>query len=128
MATFPLAYRQAATNAVVDRLDVGAGANATLEIGTAGFASVLLIFQLENPAFGAADGTATASLNITTTITTTGEAAAGAGTTAVEYRYKDRDGADGPSGTIASGEVTISNATVVAGATFELISAVFNNP
>ncbi|MGD1852738.1 MAG: hypothetical protein ACFB2W_00665 [Leptolyngbyaceae cyanobacterium] len=122
MATHPLVYRQAATNAIADLLDVGAGANATLEIGDSGFATVLITFPLQDPSFGAADGSATATaagLPISANATATG--------TAAEYRYKDKDGTVGPSGTVASGEITLSDTSVVSGNTYNLTSAAFTN-
>lgn len=76
--------KQAATNAVVDLLDVGAGANGTLEILDG--ATVLSTHALAEPAFGAAaaDGTATAD--------TIGSATAGNTGTADGYKFKDEDG------------------------------------
>lgn len=128
MPTWPLTYRQGATNGAVDLLDGGTtNPNATLEVGDAGFSNVLLIFQLSNPAAGNADGTGGASLS-GLPISTTGEAAAGAGTTAAEYRYKDRDGVVGPSGTVASGEITLSDTNIIQGNTYNLTSGTFPNP
>lgn len=82
--THAQAAKQAATNAVVDLVDVGAGANGTLEILDG--AAVLVACPMSEPAFGAAaaDGTATANA-----ITAT--AATGAGT-ADGWQVKDEDG------------------------------------
>ena len=126
MVTWPLAYRQASTNAVADLLDGGTGTNATLEIGDTNFSNVLLIFNLQEPACGDANTSATATVN-GLPITGTGTTAAGTGITATEYRYKDKAGTVGPSGTIASGEITISDTNIIEGNTYRLVSANFTN-
>jgi len=86
MPTLTTAARNAACDAIVDLVDVGVGSNGTLEVGTTGFASTLVTFNLAATAFGAAaSGTATAaSLPITATASASG--------TAAEYRVRNADG------------------------------------
>lgn len=82
--THAQAALQAATDAVVDLIDVGAGANGTLEILDG--ATVLTEHDLTEPAFGAAaaDGTATAAA--------IANAVAGNTGTADAWKIKDEDG------------------------------------
>lgn len=82
--THAQAAKQAATNAVVDLIDVGAGSNGTLEILDG--ASVLVEFDLDEPAFGAADAN-----GVATAAAIAPAAATGAGT-ADGWRVKDKDG------------------------------------
>ena len=126
MVTLIDRLRNAACDAVVDEVDVGAGSNGTLEIGTASFASTLISFNLAATAFGASSsGTATAaSLPISATASATG--------TAAEYRYKDADGTVVISGTsvgTSGTEVVISPSTsVTSGGGYDLTSASFTMP
>src|SRR6056297_944747 len=117
MATLTAAARNAACNAIVDLVDVGAGTNGTLEIGTAGFASTLVTFDFAATAFGAASsGTATAaSLPITATAAATG--------TAAEYRIRDQDNVTVWSGTsvgTSGTEVVLSSTSITSGQSIDL--------
>lgn len=128
MPTWSLAARQAATNGAVDTLDTGTtNSNATADVLAADNTTVLITFQLNNPAALAADGTGGASLDLTGGISGTGEAAAGAGTTAVNYRLRDRDNAEVVSGTLASGEFTISDTNIIQGNSYQITSGTFPN-
>ena len=78
--------KNAATDAAVDGLDVGAAANGTVEIRDAADA-VLATFDLPNPAFGDASG-GEATANAITAVD------ASADGTAAKYVAKDADGAE----------------------------------
>lgn len=126
MVTLIDRVRNAACDGAVDEIDVGAGANGTLEIGDSGFSTVLVTFNLAATAFGAASGgTATAaSLPISASAGNTG--------TAAEYRYKDADGTVVISGTdvgTSGNEVVISpSLSITASDNYDLTSASFTMP
>lgn len=106
------AARNAATNAVVDLLDIGAGTNGTLEILTSADV-VLATFTLDATAFGAsAAGVATMG-GLPKTV------AAGATGTAAKYFIKDQDGTEVWRGTVTAtgggGDATIDNVSIVSG-------------
>ena len=128
MATITTAARNAACNAVVDLLDAGSG-TPTLQIGTTGFATVLLTFNLDGTSAysDASTGVATATgLPLTAVAVATGPAA--------EYRYRDRTGTTVVSGTSVTasgggGEVQISPSTSVTnGSSYDLTAATITMP
>jgi len=85
MITHTTAAKNAATDAIVDLLDVGAGSNGTLELIDSSGPTTLATFDLGDPAFGSASsGTATANA--------ISNATAGASGTADKYEAKDADG------------------------------------
>jgi hypothetical protein len=84
--THSQAAKQAATNAVVDLIDVGAGSNGTMEILDG--ATVLSVHNLTEPAFGAANAS-----GVATAATIADDASANADGTADGWRLKDEDGA-----------------------------------
>lgn len=97
--TLATAAKNAACDAIVDLLDVGGAGS--LQIGTAGFASVLATLAFSNPAFGAAAaGTATANAIADDINTSSGTAAA--------FRARDHAG-----NTIFSGSVGVAAADIL---------------
>ena len=98
--------KNAAANAVVDLLDVGAGANGTLVIKTSGDA-VLVTINLAEPAFGAASGGVAAISG------TPNGVATGAGV-AAKFDLKDEDGTVVISGTVGqgSGDISLDNTNI----------------
>ena len=98
--------KNAAANAVVDLLDVGAGANGTLVIKTSGDA-VLVTINLAEPAFGAASGGVAAISG------TPNGVATGAGVSA-KFDLKDEDGTVVISGTVGqgSGDISLDNTNI----------------
>ena len=94
--------RNALADLVVDLIDVGAGANGDLQIGTAAFAAILATIEFQEPAFGAAvGGTATMAGAPLEDSNATG------GGSAVVFRCRDEDDAEVFQGTVgltASGE------------------------
>lgn len=85
MITHAQSALQASTDAVVDLLDAGAGANATLEI--LDDTTVLSTHDMDDPAFGAA-----AATGIATAGTIADDTSADATGTADGWRCKDTDG------------------------------------
>jgi len=125
MATLTTAARNAACDAIVDLVDVGAGSNGTLQIGTTGFASVLVTFDLDATAFGdAATGVATAaSLPISATAVATG--------TAAEYRVRDADDTVVWSGTDVGtfeNDVVLSTTSISSGQSIDLTACTGTMP
>lgn len=89
-STINTATRNAMLDAATGELDSGAGANATYEYGTAGFATVLLVWNLNGT-----NSFTTAGSSTDGTAELTGQpitASASASGTAAEYRIKDKDG------------------------------------
>ena len=84
--TYSTATKQARLEAVITKIDAGAGPG-TLEIGTTGMASVLAILTLADPC-GTASG-ATLTFDFDPDISDTSANATG---TAAEARIKDSDG------------------------------------
>lgn len=115
MSDYVTALKTARLQLVVDYIDAGPSFG-TLEIGTAGMATVLAIITLVDPSASVSGDTLTFSgLPIGTTAI-----AGGAGTNAVEARIKDSTGTDvmtgltvGTSGT----EVIIDNVSIATGQT-----------
>lgn len=128
----------ARTDSIVDTLDTGTtNANGAVEVGDTGFTTVLIRWELQNPAFGNSDSSGVASANglpIQATALATG--------TAAEYRYVDRDdnvvwsesGAGAVSEPGGGGEVQLTDADtgtagvqVTAGLAYNLTSAGFTS-
>lgn len=86
MITHEQAVKQAATDAVVDRVDLGGGANGTFEI-LAADNTVLSSHAMANPAFGAA-----ASTGLATAGAIADDPSANATGTAAKWRIKDTAG------------------------------------
>ena len=125
MVTLSTAARNAMADALVDLVDVGAGSNGTLQIGTTGFATVLVTFDFDATAFGAAaSGVATAaSLPISATAAATG--------TAAEYRVRDADGTTVWSGTdvgTSGNEVTLSSTSISTSQNIDLTACQYTQP
>lgn len=135
MATrIPNAVRSAACDAVVDRLDLGAGA-AEIEVRTGGqpasandaaTGSVLVTFTLADPAFGgAANGVATL-LGVPITTVGTGAGAAG------WFRAMDSDGntvLDGSVGATGSGaQLELNTTTISVGADVSITAGTVTMP
>ena len=125
---YSTAVKTARMAAVAAQADAGAGP-AKLEIGTAGMASILAVFTLNDPCGVAAAASLTFS---GFPKTTTGTAAAGSdpGTLAVTARIRDSNNVDivtgltvGTSGT----DVVLTSAYITSGQTVELSSAVINH-
>ena len=112
--------RNAAANAVVDLLDIGAGANATLELGNSDFSIIYLTFNLDGTnAFGdAAVGVA----SVTGTPSATGVVSGGGSANATHYRYKNKDG------TVRRGAALDSAIPVTDGNTYDLTTATYTQP
>jgi hypothetical protein len=117
--THPDATRDAATNAVVDRADLGSAEDtATLRIKTAANA-VLADLPMSNPAFGdSASGVAAAAAIATT--------AAAAGGIAAKYDVLNRDGAVVFSGSVTAtgggGDLILNNTNIAEGQDVEITS------
>lgn len=140
MATrLPNASQQAAADAVVDRVDVGAGtAHLRLYSGaqpadadSAAVGTLLAEFDLPNPAFGAADTSGVATAN-STPLTTTGESGASTGTDAQSCRVVNRNGDtvfDGSVGATGSGaEVELDNVNIASGQSVSVSSLTYTHP
>lgn len=113
--------RNAACDAIVDAVDVGAGTEGTLEIQAG--ATVLATFTLANPAFGdAAAGVATLNSVSDVTASATG--------TADSFEVKDADGDVVYDGTVAEsgGDLTITNTDINSGDTVSITSHTFTVP
>ena len=130
---------QAECNAHVDELDVGAGANATIELGDdSSFTNVLAIFDLDDPAYDAASLPSAGSNSIaaiaSVPINSVGLAAAGAGTPATYARSKDKDGTVMETGTagVAGSQpgsedpwVVLNNATIIEDQPVQIVSGTY---
>jgi hypothetical protein len=117
-----LAVAQAATNAVVDLIDGGAGDNGTLEILDG--ATVLVTIDLEVPAFGAADGSADAALELGTGLS----AVAGETGVADGFKFKDKAGTEILRGVVATSgaDMDIDNTSINAGQIVSVDSYKYN--
>lgn len=105
--------RNALADLVVDAIDVGAGANGDLQIGTTSFGAILATVEFQEPAFGAAAG-GTATMN---GAPLEDSSATGGGVAAV-FRVRDEDDAE-----VFQGTVTITSG----GGDMELSSTTINN-
>lgn len=126
MPTLETDVRNAMTNAAVDLVDAGAGANGTLVVRAG--STDLVEFDLADPAFGAAGASVAgradgAGLPIEGTASATG--------TADNYQVKDTDGnvkwsgsSVGTSGT----EVVLNTTSIVSGQTVNLTAMSFLMP
>lgn len=120
--TLSVAARNAACDAVVDLIDVGATdatGDLTINADSAGApGTVLATVNLQNPAFGnAASGTATAAgLPLSGTVTTSG--------TAAWFVVRDRDNTEVFRGTVTAtgggGDMEISNTALTANETVQV--------
>lgn len=84
--TYSTACKTARMEAVVAQIDAGAGTS-TIEIGTAGMASVLAVFDLPDPCGTVTNGVLTFDMDPDLV-----DASANASGTAAEARIKDGDG------------------------------------
>lgn len=140
MATrLPNASQQAAADAVVDRIDVGAG-TAVLRLysgaqpadaDSAASGTLLAEFDLPNPAFGAANSSGTATA-LGVPLSTTGEAGAAAGTNAQSCRVVNRNGDTVFDGSVTAtgggGNVTLDNVNIASGQTVNITSLTYTQP
>jgi hypothetical protein len=116
------AAKQAATDAVVDLVDGGAGAG---YITICASASVLVTLTCNDPAFGAADANGTATLDVDPAISA---AASGTGT-ADNFKVYDSantlifSGTVGTSGT----DMTVDNTSINSGQTVTLTSFTYDS-
>lgn len=117
MSTLSTAALNAACNAAVDLIDVGAGtATCVLYAGGVG-GTVLATFNLPNPAFGAASSGAAALLGVPLSTTATGTGTCNA------YEFEDRDGTgvwSGSVGTSGTEIVFTGTASITSGQTVNL--------
>lgn len=128
MATYPNSVLNARADATVDLVDAGTtNANGRCLVYTTGFATLLIQFELQDPAYSAASGSGAATLQGTPI-----SATAAAGGTAADYRVVDRDNntvwenSGGVTATGGGGELQISNTTIVSGNTYQLASLTHN--
>lgn len=120
----PTAIRNEIVDLVVDKIDIGSGANGTLELQTS-LSVVLAIHDFSVPAFGvSASGSATANAISSTTAIATGSA--------TKFVCKDKDGtlvctgaitAVGGGGDIEASGVSIS---ITSGDTINITSLTYN--
>jgi hypothetical protein len=122
--TLTTAARNAACNAIVDLIDIGAAANGTLVLYAGGVGgTTLATFTLAGTAFGAAStGAATlASTPINATATGTG--------TANAFQVRDQDTAEVFRGSVTAtgggGDLTLDNTSVASGQTVSITSFTF---
>lgn len=140
MATrLPNASQQAATDAVVDQIDVGAGtAQLRIYSGTqpadadsAAVGTLLCAIDLPNPAYGAAGTNGTASL-LGVPLSGVGDAGAGVGTDAQSFRVVDRNGDttfDGAvTGTGLGGDIELDNVNIAEDQVVNITALTFTTP
>ncbi len=131
----PTATRNAAADAVVDRLDGGSGAG-TIDVRTgsqpdsandAATGTLLATFTLNDPAFGAASSGA-ATIDVDPALTTTGLAAGTAGW----FRAKDSDDGTVLDGSVTAtgggGDLTMNTTTVSVGLDLEVTGGTVTMP
>jgi hypothetical protein len=116
------AVAQAATDAVVDLVDGGAGTNGTLEILED--TTVLVSIDLGDPAFGSADASADAALNIGDGLS----AEAIATGTANLFKFKNKAGTEVFRGVVATSgsDMDIDNTSINSGQTVSVDSYSYN--
>ena len=121
--TLPTASRNAMCNALVDKVDDGAG-DGYLEIGTTGMGTTLVSQNFSDPAFGdAATGVATANAIDDGTATATG--------TAAEARIRDSDANDIITGlTVGTGseDIVLNTTSITNGDKVEITSMTVTMP
>lgn len=122
--THSQAAKQAASNAVVDLVDGGAGAG---YITICQDASVLATLTCNDPAFGAADANGTATLDVDPAISA---AASGTGT-ANNFKVYDSANTLIFSGTVTAtgggGDMTVDNTSINSGQTVSLTSFTYDS-
>ena len=122
--THSQAAKQAATDAVVDLVDGGAGAG---YITICDDAAVLATLTLNDPAFGAADANGTATLDVDPAISA---AASGSGT-ADNFKVYDSDDTLIFSGTITAtgggGDMTVDNTSINSSQTVSITSFTYDS-
>lgn len=125
--TLSTAARNAACDAVVDKVDQGAAAG-KLKLKAANDA-VLAIVTLNDPAFDAAANGA-AALDVSPALSTTGEVAAGAGTLATKFDFTDSDDTVIFSGVVGvgSGEVQLNNNSIASGQVVNITAYTHTQP
>lgn len=120
--THSTAARNAAADAVVDRLDLGSGTAAGKLVFKTGGGTTLAVLPLSNPAFGAASsGVATAS-------PITSDSNADASGTATVFELQDRDNTVVISGTVGNGsggDINLSSNVITAGDTVSMSSLTY---
>lgn len=125
--TLETAVRNAATDAVVDLIDVGAGANGTLEIIYSSGPTTAATLNFSATAFGAsASGTATAAA---ISSDTNANGAAGA---VDQFKIKDADGTLLITGTVTAtsggGDIEVDSTTINSGDTVTISSFSITTP
>lgn len=109
------AARNAAANAVVDLIDVGAGTS-TVEFGNSDFSTIYLTFSFPATAFGNASG------GIATGAGTPYSATGAATGTATHYRVSDKDG------TVVDERILSTSVSVTSGQSYSMNSITFTQP
>lgn len=140
MATrLPNASQQAAADAVVDRLDAGAGAGKLriysgaqpADADSAPVGTLLCEVTLADPAFGAAASSGVATL-LGVPLSGVGTAGAGAGTNAQSYRLVDSNDvtvADGAvTGTGGGGELELDNVNIAEDQVVNITALTYTQP
>lgn len=123
--THVTAARNAIADAVVGRIDVGAGANGTMELKAG--ATVLVVLPFAATAFGAAAGGVATATSLPRT------AAAIAAGTADGFTVKNADGNEEFSGTVSStaagtGDVQLDNTSITNGQNVSLDTCTYTAP
>lgn len=109
MVTLTDGARNAACDAVVDRIDVGStDANGDLVIMTSGDVEVATL-AMSNPAFGAAASGLAAANTISDDTNATGG-------TAAKFKFQDRDNAEVLQGTVSTSGADLNLSSIVIGA------------
>jgi hypothetical protein len=115
--TYNNATKQARLEAVITKIDAGAGAS-TLEIGTTGMASVLAVFNLADPCGSAVNGLLTFDFDPDISDTSADNSG-----TAAEARIKDGDGTSVITGLtvgVAAENIVLDSVSITAGQTVTL--------
>lgn len=125
--TLSTGARNAACDAVVDRVDAGAAAG-KLKLKAAND-TLLCTITLNDPAFDAAANGA-AALDVAPALSGTGAAAAGAGTAATKFDFTDSDDNVVFSGVVGvgSGELQMDNNSIADGQTVNITGYTHTQP
>lgn len=124
--TLTNAAASAACNAIVDLIDVGGGANGTIEIWTTALGTLLGTLNMSATAFGAA------SNGVANAAAITGDVSADATGTAAIFLVKDKAGTEVFRGTITNtgggGDMTMPSTSITAGQPIDIDSFTFTVP